>query len=49
MTIVLTNGAEAREYMDRIERLGGEITPEVAEAVSQREAVKAAREEGMAQ
>ncbi|GEM_PF-5296262 len=45
MTIVLTNGADAREYMDRIERLGGEVTPEVVEAVAQKEAARVAREE----
>ncbi len=36
MKIILTDGAEAREYIERIERLGGEVTPEVTETVAQK-------------
>lgn len=49
MAIVLTSGIEARECIDRIRSLDGEITPEVESVVAQKEAVKLAREEGMAQ
>ena len=38
MKIILTDRAEAKEYIERIERLGGEVTPEVAEAVAQKTA-----------
>lgn len=42
MTIVLTDGKEnAKDYIAMIERLGGEVTPEVADTVARKEAVKA--------
>ena len=41
MTIVLTDGKEtAKDYIAMIEKLGGEVTPEVAETVSRKEAVR---------
>lgn len=34
MKIILTDGAEARDYIEKIERLGGEVTPEVIKTVT---------------